>query len=173
MLKVGLFCLEDKSGDRELLEVYVSSGDTWVYSRIPEEIKDDLELAQIYLKNGGEWYSIPKALHSNQLIFECYLAHLDFDTDKSSSLYKLKRALEDHLGINDWDSSAVMVNFVDACLQKNLLFLSMLGYRHLQPDEWLTIAKNHDVSEHVSRPLKLRLALELKNSLDTMTCFAK
>lgn len=172
-LKAGLFFSEVKIDDRELLEIYVSSGDTWVYSRIPEAAKNDPNLAKIYLQNGGEWDSIPKEFHSNQSIFECYLVNFDFDSGNSSSAYKLKIALENHLAVNDWQSSPVSMSFLDACLQKQPRFLSMLRYDQLEPHEWLTIAKNYDISEYGSRPLKLRLALELKKQFGYTDLFYK
>jgi len=161
VLKAGLFFPEDKSGDRELLELYVSSGDTWVYKRIPEEFKDDPKLAKIYLKNGGEWSAIPKVLQRDQSIFECYLAHFDFDTDADSSAYKIERALQDHLGLKDWHSTPVTVRFLESCLQLKPQFLSLLRYEQLKLGVWLTIAKKYNVIKYGSRPLQLKLALEL------------
>lgn len=173
VLKAGLFFLEGKSNDRELLELYVSSGDTWVYSRIPDDAKNDPDLAKIYLENGGDWGSIPKGLHCNQSIFECYLVNFDFDTSISPSVNELKSAVEDHLAVNDWQSTAVTTSFLEACLKKQPRFLSILRYDQLEPNEWLTIAKNYDVSEYGSRPLKLRLALELKKQFGYTDLFYK
>jgi len=171
VLKAGLFFPENKSSDRELLEVYVSSGNTWVYNRIPEELKDDPELAKIYLKNGGEWDVIPEQLRGNQSIFECYLAANDFDSDSILPTYRLKCALQDHLGVNDWHSTPVTVSFLEACLQLKPQFLSLLRYGQLKPDEWLTIAKKYNVVEYASRPLKLRLALELEKQFSYTELF--
>lgn len=165
-LKAGLFFPKDKSDDRELLEIYVSSGDQWVYDRIPDQLHQDEALGRLFLENGGRWDSLPEPLRANQSLLECYLANYRFDDAASSSNFELQRVLTDHLDQSDWESASLTVSFVDAFLQQAPAFCSMLRYQHLPLNDWLWIVKNHDVVEYGDKVFKLKLALSLKKELN-------
>jgi hypothetical protein len=170
VLKEGLLFPPEKGGDRELLELFVSSGNSFVYNRIPDEVHQDIKLAKLYLENGGEWFAVPETLRAKRALVDHYIANYNFINDSYSD-YKLKKSLEDYLKLDSWDSSSLDIKFVDACLDANTQFSRILRYEHLTIKDWLTIVKKHDVVEHACESLKLRLALNLKKEFNYSQLF--
>jgi hypothetical protein len=171
VLKQGLDLPKDSLTDRELVEAYVASGDSFVYNHIPDDLASDPELAKIYIRHGGDWSNLSDTLKASQDALIYYLTYYDFDQDDDLPTFDLERALESHLRLDDWNSATLTLDFVRACLYVTPRFFCMLNYRHLKPSDWHQLTKEHSPIDFGSRVLQLNLALTLKKEFDDSTLF--
>lgn len=171
VLKQGLALPVEDLKDRELVESYVASGHHFVYNHIPQDLASDKELAKIYIRNKGDWFALPDSLKIDKDTFIDYLTHYDFDQDGNLPTYDLKRALESHLRLDDWDSVTLELDFLTACLGATPRFFCMLRYEHLTLGEWKLLLNQYNPLAYGSRVLQLKLALNLRSELNDSTLF--
>ena len=138
---------EGFSTDRELVETYVSSGDTWVYNHIPDDLASDPELAKIYIRHGGTWSSVPEPLRKQWNLMKVFIQNYDFKQDYVSIDYELT----DHLGIecSSYERSSKIrldLDFIMKCLDVNPDFSQALKFTWINSkNQVLSLFTDHNL----------------------------
>ena len=138
---------EGFSTDRELVETYVSSGDTWVYNHIPDDLASDPELAKIYIRHGGAWSLVPEPLRKQWNLMKVFIQNYDFKQDYVSIDYELT----DHLGIEcSWSERSSKIrldlDFIMKCLDVNPDFSQALKFTWINSkNQMLSLFTDHNL----------------------------